>query len=443
MERINGRTLKKMFLPKLTPEGVKALSDNRHFVRCQLMHYGVQFDESEFSGNGVTLLQKSLQTGKCDYVPMHILRLQQEMYPEFLDKCTPQELADNSDWAMDKYFLSSGIPDPTKTTFVVGIVVFRMVDFFNEDNTSVENRTRKMIEAVDKIPGLHQKQAKGSQSYTIFIGWDAAAVEKAANEHAANEQETFLEYCDKFEEEEEDRKRERERERDKVHKDYLETLAQKKSKNNDAIEYSPVGSYIVQSEYLAETWKECEDNLRLDIHKTYTPGVFQANFEFGVYEGIMMICVQKDVLEEHCLEADRQTEFSEDSEGDDDEEEDEDSESEGRTLASGSKRKLSGAQGKNKAKKHQPENTQSLKYRLKIRCRETGEGEIQAETEDGTLEFADEKLASFEGDAGLPCWGHRFSFSALKISDVPAPSDKNWGYYSERRHNYEEGRRWR
>ncbi|KAJ5380118.1 uncharacterized protein N7496_002546 [Penicillium cataractarum] len=127
----------------------------------------------------------------------------------------------------------------------------------------------------------------------------------------------------------------------------------------------------------------------------------------------------------------------------DEEEEDEDSESEGRTLASGTKRKAPGVQGTKKAKKHQLGSAQSLKYRLKIRCRDTGEGEIQSETEGGTLEFADEKLASFEGEAGLPCWGHRFSFSARKVSDVPAPSDKNWGYYSERRHQYEWATRWR
>jgi hypothetical protein len=76
LERIEARTLRRMFLPKLTREGAKALSENRHFVRCQLMHYGVQFEESECSDNGVKLLEKHLQAGKCDYVPMHILQLQ-------------------------------------------------------------------------------------------------------------------------------------------------------------------------------------------------------------------------------------------------------------------------------------------------------------------------------------------------------------------------------
>ncbi|OOQ87241.1 hypothetical protein PEBR_18194 [Penicillium brasilianum] len=301
-----------------------------------------------------------------------------------------------------------------------------------------------MIEAVTKIPGLHQKRANGCQTNTIFMGWDAAAVEKAASEHAANEEKSFWDFDDKVEEE---AVRKREREREQMHQDYLDTLAQKKGKSKDAkdvTEYSPVGSYIVESEYLAKNFQVCADNLRIDIHKTDTPGVFQANFEFEVFGGIMMICLQPDVLEEYCLEADRQAEFSEDSEY----EEDEESESEGRTLASGSKRKASGVRGSQemkRSKKHQPGSAQSLKYRLKIRCRETGEIEIQSETKDGTLQFADERLASFVGESGLPCWGQRFSFSARKISDVPAQSEKKekkWAYYSERRHEYEWARRW-
>lgn len=134
---------------------------------------------------------------------------------------------------------------------------------------------------------------------------------------------------------ESDRDDESERARDKMRTDYLNAIAQYKGQNKALRDPSTIGSYIVDSQYMTKTWGNDADDLRLDIHQTDTPGVFQANFELGVYEGIMMICVQKDVLEEHCLEADCQTVFSED-------EEDYDSESEGRTLASGSTRKAPG-----------------------------------------------------------------------------------------------------
>lgn len=45
MDRVEGARLRGMFLPKLSREGQKAIRDNLSFVRCQLNHYGVQFEE--------------------------------------------------------------------------------------------------------------------------------------------------------------------------------------------------------------------------------------------------------------------------------------------------------------------------------------------------------------------------------------------------------------
>lgn len=75
VERVNGASLQRMFVPKLTPEGRKRLNDNNYFVRGQLKHYGVEFDEAEISGNGAVLMKKVLQAGDCDEVPEHISKL--------------------------------------------------------------------------------------------------------------------------------------------------------------------------------------------------------------------------------------------------------------------------------------------------------------------------------------------------------------------------------
>lgn len=82
MDRVEGAHLRSMFLPKLSREGQKAIRDNLSFVCCQLNHYGVQFEEKEFSGNGTALMKKVPQEGKCDQVPGHILELQQKMHVE-------------------------------------------------------------------------------------------------------------------------------------------------------------------------------------------------------------------------------------------------------------------------------------------------------------------------------------------------------------------------
>jgi hypothetical protein len=69
VERIDGSRLKAMFLPRLTPEANKLLRDHSDFVRGQLQHYGVDYDETQFSGNGTLLLKKVLQAGKVRRAP--------------------------------------------------------------------------------------------------------------------------------------------------------------------------------------------------------------------------------------------------------------------------------------------------------------------------------------------------------------------------------------
>lgn len=50
-----------MFLPKLSREGQKILRDCTDFVRSQLQHYGVPFEEDHLTGNRTQLMKKVLQ----------------------------------------------------------------------------------------------------------------------------------------------------------------------------------------------------------------------------------------------------------------------------------------------------------------------------------------------------------------------------------------------
>lgn len=69
VELVDSALLKEMFLPKLRPAGNKLLRDHRHFVRGQLKHYGVDYDESKLTGNGTALFKKLLADGKVRMVP--------------------------------------------------------------------------------------------------------------------------------------------------------------------------------------------------------------------------------------------------------------------------------------------------------------------------------------------------------------------------------------
>lgn len=77
VERIDGSSLKAMFLPRLTAEANTLLQ--RHyrdsFVCGQLQHYGVDYDEKDISGNGTLLLKKVLKAGKVRLVPPHLAKV--------------------------------------------------------------------------------------------------------------------------------------------------------------------------------------------------------------------------------------------------------------------------------------------------------------------------------------------------------------------------------
>jgi hypothetical protein len=96
VERVEGSSLRGMFIPRITPEGRRLLdgSLSGFFVRGQLKHYGVQFANIEISGSGIHLLRKVLQAGKCDKVPDNITELREQMHAEWLNKLPPEQLDD-------------------------------------------------------------------------------------------------------------------------------------------------------------------------------------------------------------------------------------------------------------------------------------------------------------------------------------------------------------
>ncbi|KAK4120578.1 hypothetical protein N657DRAFT_636556 [Parathielavia appendiculata] len=119
-ENIDGAQLKAMLLPCLTPEANRLLRTHyRDLVRGQLQHYGVKYDEREFSGNATLMQAKVLLAGKTAYHP---------------------------EWVMERYFVDGpGNPDPTKTSEIVGIPYPRFSSY----------RAGQLHEAVSGIHGIH------------------------------------------------------------------------------------------------------------------------------------------------------------------------------------------------------------------------------------------------------------------------------------------------
>jgi hypothetical protein len=428
VERVESPALRRMFLPKLAPEGRGAIaaSYGDNFVRGQLKHYDVPFNEGEISGNGTLLMKKLLQAGRCDEVPDRITELREQMHAEWLNKRTAEQLSNHPEWVMERYFLSSGRPDRTKTTMVVGIPF----------DQSSQYRAGQMCEAARKVAGLHQKTAVGPKTKTIFMGWNSEAVSARAKGHANNEAKAVRAVEDK-----------RESERARMHTDYLRTLERKET-SRDHKAYSPVGSYIVNCEKINDGWPDEADDLSLDIRQTKEPGVFEASFDFGALEGVMIISSKKNKLEQYCSQLDRGAEFNSDDseegdwdEGDCDDEEDKDDET---STKFSKKRKAEAPRGRGRPpKKPKAGAAQPRIYLLKLKCRETGEGVIEYTAEEGTITFKDHSLTSFTGKANLPFISEGVAFSARKIADAPSSPGNSWADYSEEAYDYARVNRWR
>jgi hypothetical protein len=326
------------------------------------------------------------------------------MHVEWLAQLTPEELSGHPEWIMERYFLTSGHPDGVKTSTVIGIPLAR----------DSSHRAGLVREAASKVAGLHQQTGHEPKTQTIFLGWDSSIVSQAAKGHSTRETKAAKAVDE-----------EREMERAQEHTDYLKILQQKKK---GAQTYSPVGTYIIDCDEIEGQWLDQADDLSLDIRATDETEVFEASFDFGVLEGVMIMCTDEKILEEHCsqLECD-------DSEYDD---EDEDNEDEDARVETGSKRKAIAAaplrRGRGRPRKHSKASTsKSRKFYLKLRCAETGEGQIYSRPEEGNIMFQGENMARFSGTASLPCVGGAVPFTGRKTQDQVYGEGYSWSSYSE------------
>lgn len=188
-----------------------------------------------------------------------------------------------------------------------------------------------MIEAASKVTGLDHVKAIGPRTQVIFMGWDRAAVERAANQHPAADAKRLRGEKDKLQKPRESRQKRRER----MHTDYLNSRGQQTRGS------TPVGSYIVDCEALEKGWRGQAGNLSLDIHQTDTPGVFKADSDFGILEGVMIICSDESALDEYCARAngDDESHWGDEEETDDEGTDDEASIPATEDLKLGAKRK--------------------------------------------------------------------------------------------------------
>jgi len=117
-----------------------------------------------------------------DNIPPPILTLQREMHESWLAQWTHEHVTWEPKLAMDKYFLDalSHLPSQVKTTGPVGFLFDRRRTVFGPFSASA---ARLRAEAA-KVAGLHAVSVHdGVNSEIVFLGWQRAVVEAAAEAH--------------------------------------------------------------------------------------------------------------------------------------------------------------------------------------------------------------------------------------------------------------------
>ncbi|KAJ5975899.1 hypothetical protein N7481_009606 [Penicillium waksmanii] len=294
------------------------------------------------------------------------------------------------------------------------------------------------------------------------MGWNAVSVQEGVESHITEEKtEMHLEepkriFVEEMKRRAEEEKRRRHRQREQIYADNLDILMRETGNNISSISMPtrlPIDSYDVYCEKLEGQWKK--HDFTIDIEKTATPGLLEAAFDFGVVEGIMIICGSQSRLKE-CRDRayrgknpyqypfpevndDLSNAFSSSSSGSSSNPSGGDSGvSNGKHHQPGSKRKSEDERPTTEIKGAKKGQGLPYKYPLMLRCREMYQQEILYNPEMGKTMFKDGNFDCFTGIVNLPDdFGRNVVFYALKVSHEPQSFNKQWSDYSEEQWEFE------
>ncbi|MBE3049255.1 hypothetical protein IMZ48_43500 [Candidatus Bathyarchaeota archaeon] len=163
--------------------------------------------------------------------------------------------------------------------------------------------------------------------------------------------------------------------------------------------------------------------MTLDVTPGPTPKVLQAAVDFGMIEGTMIFALSDEALDViDNTPPDDQLEGYSSSEKN--KEEDEDNEPNPSGKRSASPKTKPGDSKKQKA------DVPPRRVYLRIRGRETGEGQPFS-SERGYIDFTDDTYTQFKGVVDLPYMSDRQAFEGYKVDSRPRRKTKSWGKFDE------------
>lgn len=431
------------------------------WIRAQLKHYGVNFKASDNAtvlegvlkkaiGEGKVGLQsfklfdpRILTTTKCKTVPSSILALEKELRDKFepmrrahRDEVTAWETSEKD--RKDREFAALGSPaaeanydlerfmEKYFVTITAGPPLglgYTWVPAHHETPGPLAVpgfQSRSLLHAAaERVHGLKTRSGGSGESRTIVIGWDESAVAIVAGKLNA-EAIAVAEEAAEAEWQHVMRK----------HENYVKVRkAVPKTMRIDDL----VGSWAVRCAEIEGNWDT--STLTMDVAEKEDPLGVQAAFDFSVLEGTMLLSTTKSAL------ADFKTSLVKDEQSSEEDTDGSDT-AESAQKARNGKRKLT-PKSHVEPNKKQKADSQSCRVFFCWRGRETGEGEIQLDTNGGNEGHIDVDLASatFKGTFKGGLVGNA-PFEGYKLSDEPGNYPEDWSSFSEEAYEYARVRRW-
>ncbi|GJC95918.1 AT hook motif family protein [Colletotrichum higginsianum] len=476
IERMDSRRVAVLLHPEHYPDKIRTQSDRDEILdETRRLFVKPWFAAKASLDRLWKVLEKAVDSGKCDVVPEAIERMQQRMrrdyevmFHEWEDQArswdaakerhgdeafarctTPGQKANcDMDRFLEYYFLTDGKPDATKTP--------RPLALRGLTNLS------KFQASVGLVPDLHAFSV--GYPGTTCIGWDYTSVVALAYEEGgvvpqrmketpkiggraprANVTKTRDAIWEETME---------------SHRRYVSqrTGHDKKRGKRAAFDTEQCkGSYIIRCKAADAYNEDTGTRLTLDISIT-KGGTHLAAHDFGLFEGTMVLSHSEEKLKFlDDIEGEQDSEASQDDYESDDRGHESDSADDleqnepslAQKVASGKRKATSAAESgptKQKGKKQKksgmvPSLSRRVYYRM--RGRETGEGMIHVATEAGHLNFLDDQGAEFVGLAyEFPYIGRNVEFRGYKISDAPRKKPEPWGSFSSAAYEYARAARW-
>ncbi|KAF3016405.1 hypothetical protein E8E14_001747 [Neopestalotiopsis sp. 37M] len=227
----------------------------------------------------------------------------------------------------------------------------------------------------------------------------------------------------------------------RVHRNSIEPITLQKCR----------GSYVIRCHQVSKEWPSMA-LFTLDVSRGVAPTISAGNLDLGYFEGTMLIALSEDTLEDYMKD---QSESESDTEENDDESDrssdsdDHDEEEPQSYRGLGSKRKQFPTKAESSNIKRQcdrPIKTARTSVRrvfVRLRGRETGEGEIQPDPVSGYLDFSNEDFTKFVGMIDLPYLSGSVKLEGFKVSTTAKRQYESWSSFSEAEYERARVARWR